>query len=93
MSFKFLSEMFDHSVCETRDLSLTIFLPYDQQELQQSTCVTGDHGTSGHNEVDYKTEVVLNHSFFLVFFHDSFQPLEMSKKVWAVSLNLGTSGG
>ena len=24
MSFEFLSEMFDHSVCETRDPSLTI---------------------------------------------------------------------
>ena len=27
MSFEFLSEMFDNSVCETRDPSLTIFLP------------------------------------------------------------------
>ena len=28
MRFKFLSEMFDHSVCETRDPSLTILLSY-----------------------------------------------------------------
>ena len=35
MRFEFLSEMFDHSVCETRDLSLTIIVALLLTEIQR----------------------------------------------------------
>ena len=60
MRFDFLSEMFDHSVCETRDLSLTIiYYPY-KHPSQGQKLKTGQkkHFLGGHPVALFNMDLV-----------------------------------